>query len=228
MALENLFFFVIHLLFLTLALSAAGRLAGKAGLVAFSSLMAVLANLFVLKQISLGPFVLTPSDPYALFSAFAINLLQRRYGNKIAASTISLNFVLLVIFALAGRLHLLYVPALCDSASIHYQALFSPCPRIIFASLTAFYCCQKIDASLFRFFTRNNQKKRWAFSLWISSAIAQCADTLIFSIMGLYGLVEHLFHIIVVSLLMKCLAAAISSPLVTFLSPSIKESHAQG
>ena len=73
MANETFFFFhlVISLSFLLFSLRM-----GRECLIAFLSLSAVLANLFVLKQISFFSWTITCSDVYAVQAILAHNMLQ--------------------------------------------------------------------------------------------------------------------------------------------------------
>ena len=75
----NEFVFFLHIFVVATFALGACRL-GKEMLVAWIGLQAVLANLFVLKQMKLFWLDVTCSDVYAVGAFLSLNLLQEYYG----------------------------------------------------------------------------------------------------------------------------------------------------
>ncbi len=189
---------------------------GKTALTAWVALQAVLANLFVIKQICFFHFHVTCSDVFAIGSVFGLNLLREYYGKEAAKKALWACFSAMVFFVAMAQLHLLYKPSPYDTAHQAFEMILSSSPRLLFASLAVFFIVQQIDLRLFGYlkekFFRVPLSIRNAFSL----ATTQFLDTFLFSIFGLWGLVASLSDIILVSFLIKLLVIALMSPLIHF------------
>lgn len=202
---------VVAFLFLSLRL-------GERALIGFGALQGVLANLFVLKQIRLFGFAVTATDVFAIGAILSLNLLQEYYGKESAKQAIRLSFVSLLFFFAMSQIHLLYLPTPADGTQGAFLTLFSSTPRIIFASIATFYLVQQFDLRFFSLL-KGSLPLRVALSLLVSQLI----DTVAFSFFGLYGLVESVFDIILVSFLMKTILIAISSPFVAFSKRFVRD-----
>ena len=65
---------------------------GSYGLVAFICIQCILANLFVIKQITLFGYTATCSDAFTVGATLGLNLLQEYFGKNITKKTIWINF----------------------------------------------------------------------------------------------------------------------------------------
>lgn len=207
----NELIFLIHSLFISFAAVACARF-GKEALMVFISLMGVCANLFVTKQILLGGFTVTAADAFTIGAVLALNLLQEYYGTKVTLRAIWISFSSALLFTVLSQIHLWYIPAECDTTQTHFFALLCNTPRLIGASLCAYLVSQHLDRYLFSFL-KNYFNGNFMIARFCSSTlVAQLADTLIFSFLGLAGLVENLTHIVVISYLIKLGAVALTIP----------------
>jgi uncharacterized integral membrane protein (TIGR00697 family) len=180
---------------------------GKEAIVSLSVLLAVLANFFVLKQMSLFGFNVTCSDAYAIGSIFGLNILNQVYGKEIAKKTIWISFFAMTFFAAMSQIHLFFEPSSYDTTQVHFSALLLAAPRLLFASITTFFIVQQIDVRVFGLLQRFPWKIKSILSLLFSQAI----DTVLFSLLGLYGVVQELGSIIVVSYIVKCAVIGLTS-----------------
>lgn len=214
---ELLFFFSAFLV-VTFALLAL-RL-GKSSLIAFIAIQGILANLFVVKQMALFGFSVTCSDVFAIGGILSLNLLQEYFGKEAAKRAVQISFLSLIFFAVMSQIHLFYVPTAADETHSAFEAIFSSTPRIIIASIAVFYIVQQMDIRLFGWLKSFVTKLPLRIAL--SLLVSQFIDTVLFSFLGLYGLVESVFDIIFVSFLVKCLVIATSSVFVTFSKRVVK------
>lgn len=190
---------------------------GRGALVALIALLGVLANLFVVKQMSLFGFSVTCSDVFAVGGILSLNLLQEYFGKERAKQAVQISLFSLVFFALMSQIHLFYLPTALDTTQGAFSAIFSSSPRIICASIATFYLVQQFDVRFFGLL-----KGKLPVRIAISLLISQLLDTTLFSLLGLYGLVESLFDIILVSFLIKCIIIAVNAPFVAFSKRFVK------
>lgn len=179
---------------------------GSAALTTWVAVQALIANLFVLKQINLFGFDVTASDTFAIGSLVGLNFLQEYYGKEEAQRATKTCFFFLCFFALISQLHLLYEPSLHDSSHSAFQTLLAPAPRLFLASLGTFFIVQRIDIVFFAFLQRKLPGWGFALRIALSLTVLQLLDTVLFSVTGLYGLVISLIDVILVSFLIKLIA----------------------
>ncbi len=198
---------------------------GKEFLVIWICLQVILANLFVLKQVMLFGFQVTCSDAFAVGGVLGLNLLQQYHGKQQAKSAINACFCFMLLFTILAQIHLLYSPSQDDIAHTSYAALLSPSPRLFFTSLFVFFVVQKIDVALF-----SSLKKAPIFARnLICLSTSQLLDTILFTFIGLYGLIAAPLDVIFVSFFIKITAITLLSPSVWVAQkfiPLNKELHA--
>jgi hypothetical protein len=212
----NELIFLFHIVTVIAFIFAALRL-GKSALSAFIAMQAVLANLFVVKQISLFRFSVTCSDVFAIGSILSLNLLQEYFGKEAAKHAARISFLLLLFFAIASQIHLSYLPTLLDTTQSAFSSIFASSPRIIMASIATFYLVQQWDVRFFSYL-----KGSLPIRVAISLIFSQLLDTTLFSFLGLYGLVESLFDIIALSFLIKCIIIGVNTPFVLLSKRFVK------
>lgn len=184
---------------------------GKAALIAWISLQAVLANLFVLKQMTFFGFHITCSDVFAVGSVLGVNLLREYFGKQVAVKGLWACFFSMIFFVVMAQLHLMYQPSPFDTTQAAYQTLLFPTPRLLLASLAVFFLVQQIDLHLFGYLKENLTALPLAGRNAVSLTLSQLIDTVLFSYLGLYGLVSSLWDIIAISFLVKLVIISFSS-----------------
>lgn len=197
---------------------------GLPGLVSFLCVQALLANLFVIKQINLLGLNATASDVYIVGSVLTLNLIQEYYGKPEARKAIWMSFALLVFYTIVSQVHLAYMPSISDFSQAAYDAILSFMPRITIASMVTYVIVQYFDTYFYgilriithgRFLTARNM---------ISIFASQLLDTILFSILGLYGIVENIMQIMLISFGIKMIAMLALVPLITlWLTPKEKQ-----
>lgn len=185
---------------------------GKEALIAWLALLAVAMNLFVLKQISLFGLTVTASDPLSVGYLLAFNLIQEFFGKKFARKAMWIAFAISLCFLILSQFQLAYQPSAVDHSHVHYVALLSAFPRLVIASLTTFFCVQFFDLTFFSYI-RSKTHGRWLTArVALSLCLAQTLDTILFSFLGLYGIVDSILQIIVFCLSLKLMVVIFSSP----------------
>ena len=211
----NEFIFILHALIIGSSVLFALRL-GPEALVTFVSMCAVLANLFVIKQTTLFGFTATCSDAFIIGAVLGLNVLQEYYGKKLAQKAIWISLFSLIFYALLSQVHLLYLPGIHDTAHPHYAALLGFMPRITIASFVTYFIVQQVDYLLFGFLKKMFAGKYLAARTTASLMICQLLDTVLFSFLGLYGIIENIGDIILISYTIKMAVILLSAPFVAF------------
>ncbi len=192
---------------------------GRTALTGWVALQAVMANLFVLKQVCLFGFHVTCSDVFAVGSIFGLNLLREYFGQDAAKKTLGICLFAMVFFVAMAQIHLFYLPSPFDASQGAFKSILGWSPRLFGASLFVFFLVTHIDLRLFGML-----KDRLPLSIrnGLSVTISEFLDTLLFSILGLWGIVAHLSDVILVSFLIKFCVIALMSPLIHFSRRFVK------
>ncbi len=176
---------------------------GKEALITLSVLYAILSNFFVLKQISLFGWNVTSSDAYAVGTLLSLNLTQQHYGKAVARKAVLICCFSSILFVLLSKIHLIYKPSSSDLSHPHFNALLTHAPRLLIASLTSFFLVQLLDVELYSYLQRNHSRMPSHSLQLISLLISQAVDTLLFTFLGLYGIIQKIGPIILFSYIVK-------------------------
>lgn len=205
------------------SLSALGALyLGKETLIGLVCVQAVLVNLFVTKEISLFGLSATASDALAVGIALCLNLLQEYFGRPITQKAIWGSFFCALFYTGVAFLHVLYTPVPGNIASTYFDALLSPMPRIIVASLITYIIVQQTEYKIYGYLKTRLQNQYFILRNYSSIAVTQLLDTVLFSFLGLYGLTQNysklstIRDIILISYSIKLLVLLIAAPFLAF------------
>jgi hypothetical protein len=195
---------------------------GKEALIALISIFFLLANIFVIKQIELFNFNATGADVFIIGIAFAINLLQEGWGIQISRKAIWISFSTSLLYLCMSKFHLWYDPASFDSTHAHFAILLHHSTRIIAASFTSYLIVQLFDTSVYAYIKKQTEGKYLILRNYASMLSSQLLDTFLFSFLGLYGIVDNIWHIIFVSYFIKMLAIFLTTPFIYLARPILK------
>ena len=204
--------FIFHNCFIALCALGAAYL-GKEALVAFISITYLMANLLVVKQINLMGYDVTSTDAFMIGSVLAMNLLNEYYGRASARKALWIAFSGMVFYTLLTQIHLIYLPSVYDSTHENFAAIFGFAPRIMFASLFSYFVSQKFENTLYAVLKKQLGGNYLILRNILSMSSSQLLDTILFSFLGLYGIVGNIGHIVFISFGIKLISIFIASPL---------------
>jgi len=219
----NHIIFIAHTTLISMLTIFFGRI-GKEALTSYISLLFVLANIFVIKQMDLCGYCVTCADAYIIGVSFGINLLQEIWGKKIAQQAIMISFLCSLFYLIMGQFHLWYIPAEHDMSHSHFVFLLANTLRIVIASLISYLIVQYADTLLYAFMKKRCSGQYFVARNYLSMFSSQLFDTFIFSFLGLYGIVHNITHIMIVSYGIKVIAILLSTPFIYYAKKLI-QSH---
>lgn len=212
---SNEYILFLHCLLVSLC-CLGGIILGRCALFTLICLLPLMANLLVTKQITIFGLQATATDAYIIGSTLALNLLQERWGIDITKQALRMSFFCLLFYVLFTTIHVAYIPSGFDMMHIHYQMILGYMPRIAVASVCAYAFSQVFDTWLYRFLRlRNHMPAVLASTMSISTS--QLIDTVIFTFLGLSGIMTTLVHIIFVSYVIKLISIILIIPLTKVL-----------
>lgn len=191
---------------------------GSYALVTLTALYCLLANIFVIKQIVLFGYNATGADVFTIGATLSLNMLQEYFGKQVAKQAIVINAVMLLLYIALSSIHLQYHPAAWDVTDVHFYHILAHTPRIIVASVLVSYMSQTLDYYLYAFLRSCWPTRLLGIRNMVSMLVSQLFDTVAFSFIGLYGIVEHVWQIIIISYAIKLVAIALTIPWLSISS----------
>ena len=194
---------------------------GKIGLFLWIAIATVVANIQTVKLVDL--FGIEAALGTILYGStfLATDILNLKYGKKTARKSIVVGFYSMIIMTVFMMICLKYAPSANDFAQESLETIFTVNIRITIASLIAFGVSQFVDTILFEKLQKKFNK------LWlsnnVSTMICQLIDTIIFSLITYYGLLDFsiIIEIMISMYVFKVVVALMDTPFI-YLSKRIK------
>lgn len=221
----NIPIFFIYTLTLTLITFIVVKL-GENWSASWFTLLIVLSNFFSLKQITLFHLQITTSDPLIISWVLGLNLFKEFFSKEKSKEVVNLAIVIAIIFSVATQFHLLLKPNLLDWSQPHFKAILSSSIRIVFSSIIVFFFLQKLDHFLFYLFKHILKNSSFTLRSTLSSIIIQLLYAIFFSYMAFYGLVENIWHLILMNFLTKFIMLIGLTPITHFMNRIIMKKNA--
>lgn len=183
----------------------------------------VMSNLFGGKLISIfGVTVAGALVAYPL-TFLSTDIIGEIWGKKEANDCVKTGIIIQLSFLLLGYI-LLAIPPLPQSIELQagMQMVLNQGTRMTLASLGAFTCSQFMDVTLFhKLKDMCNGKHKWIRNN-VSTMTSQLFDTVIFTSIAFYGIVDNLFMLIIAQYIAKVVLALLDTPFFYFFTRKIK------
>ncbi len=201
------------------------RFFGKTGLFLWMGIAIIIANIQVLKTISVFGYVTAMGNIIYATTYLATDILNEIYGKREARKAVVMGFFVLIFFTIIMQLTLQFAPDASDTLSPALAQIFGLLPRVTFASLSAYLISQSVDVWLYARIKQAMKGRHLWFRANASGIIAQLLDNLTFTwifFVGFFGLfgwnqqlpTEIIIEIFITSLLIKYFVSICDTPFV--------------
>lgn len=196
---------------------------GHVGLSGLVMVLAVLANIYVVKGMVL--FGLNATGGNIMYAAifFCTDLLSEFHGKKAARTAVWMGFAAAFFFLVTSQITLAFQPADYDIAHDALVTIFALTPRIVIGSLIAYVISQNIDVTIFHWIkTKTGGRHLWLRnngSTWIS----QLVDSIVFTTIAFAG-IYPLLQMILFTYVLKVIIAALDTPFL-YLAKHFAKNH---
>lgn len=193
------------------------RFFGKIGLFVWIAIASILANIQVVKTVSLFSLEATLGNIMYGSIFLATDIINEKYGPKVANKSVLIGFFALAVSLISMQFALLFEPSINDVANDALKVIFSPAFRIVLGSLTAYLVSQFLDVYLY---AKIRSKLPTTKHLWIrnnvSTMISKLSDTFIFVSIAFIGVFpkDILIQIYLTTYLLGVIIAALDTPFI--------------
>lgn len=191
---------------------------GKGGLIAFTVLATITANIEVMILIRAFGLDQTLGNVMFASSFLATDILSELYGKKAAKKAVHVGVATSISFIVFTQFWFLYTTAQADTVMEHLKAIFSSTPRMMTASLLVYAIVQRFDVWAYHAFWKLTEKisgNRRKY-LWVrnngSTLISQLLNTILFTTFAFLGTYDA-----------KTIVSIIASSYIVFFVTSISD-----
>lgn len=194
------------------------KLFGKTGLIAYTVLTTITANIEALILIKAFGMEQTLGNVMFASSFLATDILSELYGKEHAKKAVNVGIATSITFIALTQFWFLYTTSAADTAMQHLQPIFSSTPRLMTASLLVYAITQKFDVWAYHKwwkFTEKLSGNKRAY-LWVrnngSTLISQLLNAFMFTFFAFWGTYD-----------MPTLLSIVGSSYIIFIFTSIAD-----
>ncbi|WP_174220820.1 queuosine precursor transporter [Borrelia turcica] len=189
---------------------------GKKGLFVWVSSSVAIANIQVLKQITIFGFNATLGNIIYASTYIATDILSEFYGRHVSKKAVYIGFISFIAFAFNTNIQLYFSPNKYDIHFNSLQNIFSSIPILLVASIIAYIISQLNDIYLYQLI-----KNKFPKFLFIrsngSTLVSELIDTIVFVSIATYFNVfpkEVYFDIVLSTYVIKAFAGLLGTPFI--------------
>lgn len=205
------FSYLLGTFFATIAIF---RMFGYQGLTLLVTTQVIVANIGVLKQLTLFGMDVTEGNVAFVSIFLATDMITEFYGKEKAKRTVYLSFLALIIFTVSTQVFLLFIPNSFDFAQESLKTLFSLTPRITIASLLSYFLSQRMDIYLYDAIHKRLPETKYLFVRNNGSTLlSQLFDSIFFTLLAFYGTFTSnvLIDMIIFTYIIKIIATTVDT-----------------
>lgn len=195
------------------------RYFGKTGLYIWTAIAAIIANIQVVKTVELFGFIATLGNIVYGTTFLVTDILSENHGKKEARKAVFVGFASLITMTILMQLAIMFKPDASDFSQEALTTIFSFMPRIVIASLTAYWLSQLHDIWAYHLWKNKFPQKKF---LWMrnnfSTMISQLIDSVVFCFIAFWGVFELdiFWSILWTTYIFKWIVAAADTPFLYF------------
>ncbi|AHH03001.1 Putative membrane spanning protein [Borrelia nietonii YOR] len=189
---------------------------GEKGLFAWVTSSVIIANMQVLKQVTIFGFNATLGNIIYASSYVATDILSEFYGRETSKKAVYIGFIGFIAFAFITNIQLYFSTNSFDIYLTSLENIFSSIPILLAASIIAYIISQLNDIYLYQFI-----KDKFPKFIFIrsngSTLVSELIDTIIFVSIATYFNIfpkEAYLDIIISTYLIKGIAGILGTPFI--------------
>nr|WP_255700400.1 queuosine precursor transporter [Dethiosulfovibrio faecalis] len=192
------------------------RLWGKQGLLCWIPVSVILANIQVVKMVSLFGITSTLGNIVYASAFLVTDILSENHGKEDAKQAVYIGFFSLIAMTVIMNLALWFNPHPDDFAQGALETIFKLMPRLALASFMAYGASQLHDVWAFHWWKERTGGRLLWLRNNLSTMVSQALDSVIFTLVAFYGTVPTgvLGEIVLSTYVLKFIVAACDTPFV--------------
>ena len=167
------------------------KIFGKTGIIAWTCIASILANIITAKNAVLFTFPTAIGSVMFASTFLATDILTEYYSPKDARKAVGMSICSMIIFMIISQISLLYIPSPSDYAHDSMLTLFSLNLRISISSVVMYALANMLDIYIFQKLKNKTHNKMLWLRNNVSTIICNCLENFLFmffSFINIYDL----------------------------------------
>lgn len=160
---------------------------GKEGLIGWVGVASILANILILKSITVLGIGATLGNVMFASNFLATDMLTENYGYKYAKKAVKFGLFSVCLFCAVTQFALLSIPSAEDFAQPIFEVMFSFVPRISLASVSLFAVSNFVDIRLYEHMKRKHGNRKIWLRNNLATILSNCTENFLFYLIAFYG-----------------------------------------
>lgn len=208
------------------------KLFGKQGLLCFTVLATIAANIEVLLVVNAFGMEMTLGNVLFASTFLVTDIISELYGKKEAQKAVNIGIVTSLTFILFSQWWLLYIPAESDFVMDSMKTIFANTPRLMLVSMGVYAIVQRFDVWAYHKWWEYTTKKSGDSKkyLWLrnngSTMISQFLNNLLFNFGAFWGIhsPKTIWNIVMASYVIFIVTSLADTPFV-YMARKMKEKN---
>ncbi len=191
------------------------RIWGKLGLYLWIPISVIIANIQVTKTVNLFGLEATLGNIVYATSFLVTDILSECFSKKESRKAIGIGFFALICMTVMMQVAIRFQAAPSDFVQESMVTIFSFMPRLMVASLIAYFISNHHDIIAYEFWKKKFPSNKM---IWLrnnaSTFISQLIDSVLFTFIAFYGIFEMdvLYQIVLSTYILKWFVALLDTP----------------
>lgn len=208
----------------------AGALFGERGLVCWSVIATITANIEVLVLVDAFGMSMTLGNVLFASTFLVTDIISELYGKAAAKRAVHIGIFALICFIVITQSWFLYTPNSDDLISGSLREVFSNTPRVVFSSLLVYAIAQRFDVWAYHAWWDYSKKRLGNAEGWLwlrnngSTLASQLLNTALFTLFAFWGVYDSgtLASIAVSSYVIYIFTSLLDTPFI-YLARSLRK-----
>lgn len=196
----------------------------KDGLIMWMAIAPILANLAVCKVIEICGLETTTGQ--VLFASIFLcgNILAEKYGKEVSEKAVNLGIISNIIFIIACRFILMYIPSDIDTMHSVLTSVFNFDFRVTLSSIFCLFLSNILNVVVYCKIKEKTKGRLLWLRTNVASILGNCGENFIFTFLAFAGILSlsDIFMIALLGCVFECILANLSTPFI-YIAKKIKE-----
>jgi len=200
------------------------KLLGKEGLIGWVGVASVLANILIVRSVTLLGMEATLGNVLFASNFLATDMLTENYGYKSAKKAVLFGAVSVVAMLAITQVAMLFAPSVLDISEESFRTIFTLTPRITTASVSLFILSNFIDIRLYEHLRKKHGGKKMWLRNNICTIISNGSENFLFYMIAFAGVFEmsSIFTMAVSATIIEVIIALCDTPFL-YISRKVKD-----
>jgi len=200
------------------------KLLGKEGLIGWVGVASVLANILIVRSVTLLGMEATLGNVLFASNFLATDMLTENYGYKSAKKAVLWGAASVVTMLAVTQVAMIFSPSALDISEESFRTLFTFTPRITLASVSLFVLSNFVDIRLYEHLRKKHDGKKMWLRNNVCTIVSNGSENFLFYTIAFAGVFEmkDIFFMALSATIIEVVIALCDTPFL-YISKKVKD-----